>query len=216
MQNQAVQGGLLEAGFRIPQRHDFDERISYPLQTMVFGRVGADGKREAVEGQFGLVPDWVTDAKGGPKYGRHCYNARSESVFDRPSFRDAILKRRAVLPVSAFNEFPDKEAPLRRRFKVHRKDGHPLWLAALWERSERYNIESVSILTSEPMKILEPHHSRSPIILEVDQLDAWMDTDLRDPHKIKPFLKVSPSHHLVMHEEGWGKDDPNLDLFTKD
>jgi putative SOS response-associated peptidase YedK len=212
MQNQAAQGLLFDAGFRIPVRHDFDERILYPLQTVAFGRLGMHG-REGALGQFGLVPAWVDDVKGGPKFGRHCCNARSESVFDKPSFREAILHRRAVMPVSDFYEFPDKETPLRRRFKVHRRDHQAFWLAAVWERSERYNLESVSLLTTEPMKILEPHHSRSPIILEAHELDAWMDTDLKDPHKIRAFLKTSPSHQLVLAEEPWGKDDPNLSLF---
>lgn len=212
MQDQATGDLLFGAGFRVPIRHDFDERIAFPLQPLAFGRIGAAGREGAV-GQFGLLPDWVDDAKGGPKYGRYCYNARSESVFEKPSFRQAILKRRAVLPVNAFYEFPDKEMPVRRRFKIRRQDGQPFWLAAIWERNQRYGVESVSILTGEPMELLAPFHSRSPILLEAGQLEAWLDPGLQAPERIRGYLKTADSNALVLDEEPWGKEDQNLELF---
>lgn len=213
MQDQATGDLLFGAGFRVPIRHDFDERIVFPLQPLAFGRLGAAGREGAV-GQFGLLPDWVDDAKGGPKFGRYCYNARTETVFEKPSFRRAILERRAVLPVNAFYEFPDKETPLRRRFKVRRRDGRPFWLAAIWERNQRYGLESVSILTGEPMELLAPYHSRSPILLDNAQLDAWLDPGMQEPERIRALLKTAASEALGLDEEPWGKEDKNMDLFS--
>jgi putative SOS response-associated peptidase YedK len=145
-----------------------DHRVIYPLQPMAFARLDASGGMEALEGQFGLVPEWVTDAKGGTKFGRYCYNARKETIFDKPSFRSAILKRRALVPVTSFFEFPDREMPLRHRYKIARKDGAAFWLAAIWEHNQRYNLHSVSVITTTPMSLVEKFHSRSPVVLADD------------------------------------------------
>lgn len=212
MQTQRAKNFFHDLGLPLPADWDFGDKAIFPLNPMAFMRQSG-GHSEAAVGQFGLLPDWVDDAKGGPKFGRYCYNARTESVFEKPSFRQAILKRRAVVPVDAFFEFPDKETPLRRRFRVSRKDGAPLLLAAIWERNEKYKLESVSILTGEPMALLAPYHSRSPILLEPGQLTTWLDAGMQSKADIESFLTTAPSEKLVLDEEKWGKNDMNLDLF---
>src|SRR5271154_2916962 len=98
MQAQAAKSKFGFADFEVRVQMDSRERVVFPLQSIVFGRIhAAGGKREAISGQFGLVPDWVGSGRGGAKFGRHCYNARTESVFEKPSFRKAILSRRAVV-----------------------------------------------------------------------------------------------------------------------
>lgn len=213
IQTQRAKNFFRDLGLPLPADWDFGDKATFPLGLMAFVRQPGE-KLEAAQGQFGLVPDWVGDDKGGPKYGRYCYNARTESVFEKPSFRQAILRRRAVVPVDAFYEFPDKETPLRRRFKVSRKDGAPLLMAALWERNEKYKLESVSVLTSEPLACLAPFHSRSPILLEPQQVQAWLDPLMKDAAPIGSYFKVADSAPLVLDEEAWGKPDPNLDLFN--
>lgn len=204
MQAQAAKNKMWEFKIKVRTQMDGDDhRIIYPLQSMVFARLDSGGDKEALVGQFGLVPEWVNDAKGGPKYGRHCYNARKETIFEKPSFKTAILKRRAVVPVTAFFEFPDKETPLRHRYKISRKDGNALWLAAIWEHNQKYNLDSVSIITTTPMILVEKYHSRSPVVLGDDQLDLWLDPDLDSRHQLEAFLATSSSECLVLEEEPW-------------
>src|SRR4051812_39768170 len=95
---------------RFPARVQMDllERVIFPLQQICFARLDpVTGKGESAGGQFGLVPEWVKDDRGGKSYGRHWYNARMETVFEKPSFRKAILARRAAIPVMAFFEYAD-------------------------------------------------------------------------------------------------------------
>jgi putative SOS response-associated peptidase YedK len=164
-------------------------------------------------GQFGLVPEWVDEAKGGAKYGRHCYNARTETVFQKPSFRKAILARRAVVPVDAFYEFPDKEVPLRHRFKVRARDGRGFWLGAIWERNDALGLDSVAVLTTGPMDLVAPFHSRSPVILDDDQVGAWLDPSKRDAGVIAEAFKVHDSKRFEVEREAWGKDMKQEELF---
>src|SRR4051812_10063569 len=91
MQNQKVKSLFGRLNFQTRVQMDLLEKAVYPLQELVVGRTDpATGNRETLPAQFGLVPDWVDDERGGSKYGRHCYNARTETVFEKPSFRQAI------------------------------------------------------------------------------------------------------------------------------
>jgi putative SOS response-associated peptidase YedK len=209
MQAQGAKKKFLFAGLKTRFQTDLDERRDrFPLQTLAFGRVHpSTGEREAVDGQFGLVPDWVGPDRGGAKFGRNCYNARTETVFGKPSFRKAILARRAVVPVDCFYEFPDKESPLRHRFKVKARNGEGFWLAAIWERNEALNLESVAVLTTGPMGLLEPFHSRSPLILDDAQLDGWLDPKLKDASAIAEAFAVHGSEPFELEREAWGKRD---------
>ena len=209
MQNQAARTALGDFGFAGKLPTDNLEKIVFPLQNMAVGLVhDGSGERLAVNAQFGLVPHWVKDDKGGPRYGRYCYNARSETVFEKPSFRQAILQRRAVLPVSSFYEFPDKEEPLQHRFRIHQQDDEPFWLAGLWEYHRDYELTSFSILTTGPMKLLADFHSRSPLVLDDHQIDGWLDPGMKKPDAIAGFFKVHDSNVFQLEKQAWSKKAP--------
>ena len=215
MQNQSIKSLLGPFSYQGRVGSDEpDNRMIYPLHPMLFARLNPQsGAPEALQGQFGLLPPWVDDAKGGPKFGRFCYNARSESIFEKPSFRDAILTQRALIPVTAFYEFPDHEKPLRHRYKVFRRDQAPFWFAGLWAHSPRYNVTSCSIVTVGPMAVLEEFHSRSPLILDQAQAEAWLDPQKKEAPALRPFFKPAPSQDLVAEAEDWGQQDNTLQLF---
>jgi putative SOS response-associated peptidase YedK len=164
-------------------------------------------------GQFGLVPEWVTAYRGGAKFGRNCYNARTETVFEKPSFRKAILARRAVVPVEAFYEFPDKEVPLRHRFKVRTRGGRPFWLAAIWERNEALDMDSLAVLTTGPMDLVAPFHSRSPVVLDEEQISGWLDPEIRDSISIASTFAVHGSESFEVIQETWGNEPNQAELF---
>jgi putative SOS response-associated peptidase YedK len=78
---------------------------------------------------FGLVPHWAE-----PKLARMTYNARSETVASKPSFRSAWRNGQlAAIPVRCFYE-PNYETGKAVRHAIKREDGKPFWLAGLWER----------------------------------------------------------------------------------
>lgn len=174
------------------------ERISYPLSPIFFIRQEPGHDPELCEGQYGLVPAWVTDAKGGLGYGKHCYNARSETVFEKPSFRDPILRRRAVVPVTGYLEVQDLGEAPGRHFRVRREGGEPIYLAGLWDYNERYKALSCSILTSEPQPWIADKHSRSPILLGEAQIARWLDPALKDKDEIRGFLQIYRGAGLKM------------------
>ncbi|MFM9880378.1 MAG: SOS response-associated peptidase [Burkholderiaceae bacterium] len=92
--------------------------------------VGDDAvpEREAVLGQFGLVPHWAKDEK----FGRRTFNARSETAAALPSFRDAWRKgQRCIIPADAIYE-PDWRSGKAVPARICRADGEPMGIAGLW------------------------------------------------------------------------------------
>ena len=87
-------------------------------------------EREALSGQFGLIPHWAKDVS----IGKRTYNARSETAASKPSFRDAWRHgQRCIIPVDAFYE-PDWRSGKAVPTRISRADGKPIGLAGLWSR----------------------------------------------------------------------------------
>ena len=85
-------------------------------------------EREALSGQFGLIPYWATDTT----IARHTYNARSETAATKPSFRDAWKHgQRCIIPAEAFYE-PDWRSGKAVPTRISRADGEPVDIAGLW------------------------------------------------------------------------------------
>lgn len=131
--------------------------------------------------RWGLVPGWAKD----PKIGARAFNARSEELEDKPMFRGALIKRRAVVPTTGYYEWkqlPDRKVP----HYIHPADGSPLFLAGLYEwwkdpaKAEddpsRW-VLSFTILTRNAIGPLGSIHDRMPLFLDGDFADAWLDTD---------------------------------------
>jgi len=86
--------------------------------------------QEALIGQFGLVPHWASDLK----LGRHTYNARSETVATKPSFRDAWRQaRHCIIPAMAIYE-PDWRSGKAIPTRIRRADEQPMGIAGLWDQ----------------------------------------------------------------------------------
>ena len=85
-------------------------------------------EREALQGCFGMIPRWAKDAT----IARRTYNARSETVSEKPSFRDAWrLGRRCIIPAEAFYE-PDWRSGKAVPTRIARPDGEPMGIAGIW------------------------------------------------------------------------------------
>ena len=123
--------------------------------------------------RWGLVPFWAKDEK----IGYRTINARSESVAEKPSFREAYKKRRCLIPATGFYEW--QKAPSGKTpYHIVPNDG--LWaFAGLWERWEKGDepLETFTILTTEAANSIAQIHPRMPTILEPGDYDAWLATE---------------------------------------
>ena len=78
--------------------------------------------------RWGLVPAWVKD----PRKFALLINARAETVLEKPAFKNAIRRRRCLVPADGYYEWQDRDGR-KRPFFIHRRDGQPFGFAALAE-----------------------------------------------------------------------------------
>lgn len=137
--------------------------------------------RRLESARWGLVPSWAKDVSIGAR----AFNARAEELEDKPMFRNALEKRRAIVPTSGYYEWkttPDGKVP----HYIRPADGEPLFLAGLYEwwrdktkaddDPDRWLL-SFTILTRDAIGELGSIHDRMPLFVDPDFADAWLDTD---------------------------------------
>jgi putative SOS response-associated peptidase YedK len=149
---------------------------------------------EAALVQWSLVPAW---AKTPPSTA--LVNARAETVTVKPSFRDAFLRRRCVIPASGFYEWA-QHGKARKPWLFQRPGGAAFGFAGLWETWRAPNgtvLESCAFITTAPNAVMRPVHHRMPVILTPATYDSWLDP-AADPEKhLIPLLRPAPDDTLT-------------------
>ena len=134
------------------------------------------GSREFALLRWGLVPFWAKD----PKFGYSTINARAEEAAVKPAFRDALKKRRCLVPADAFYEWQRIDPKTKYPFAFALKSGEPYAFAGLWDSwhgKENETLETFTILTTDPNELMEPVHNRMPVILEPKDYERWLDPE---------------------------------------
>jgi putative SOS response-associated peptidase YedK len=191
---QPVQGELKPEAFpgykapfirRPPERSSGDEAVP---------------DREAVVGLFGLLPFWAKDTK----LTKSTYNARSETVATKPSFRDAWKRaQHCIVPAAAFYE-PDWRTGKHIPTRISRADGKPMGIAGLWERWKSpvgEEVFSFTMLTvnADTHPVMCAYHrpddeKRMIVLLREDDYDAWLDAPAE---RSMDFMRQCPPEELV-------------------
>src|SRR5918996_6212180 len=157
---------------RLPQSNSPPRYNIAPTDQISIIRIDPrDGERELVMARWGLVP-WFS--KTMPKVPH--INARAETVHEKPLFREAFAKRRALVPATGFFEW-QKRADGKQPYRFQREDLQPFAFAGLWEfaRLGGNDILSAAIIVGEPNPLAAAVHDRMPVILDPDDYDRWLD-----------------------------------------
>ncbi len=129
--------------------------------------------------RWGLVPAWAKD----PSIGVRAFNARSEEVEDKPMFRQALVKRRAVVPASGYYEWHTDDG-VKTPYYIRPQGGEPLLFAGLyewWKDSTKADDDparwmlSFTIMTRAAVGELGSIHDRMPLFIDADHADVWLD-----------------------------------------
>ncbi len=123
---------------------------------------------------FGLIPSWAT------KRSSMQVNARSETVFEKASFKEAYRRRRCLIPLNGYFEW--KKDPLTKKSKPHfilSATGDYFVFAGIYEswydNKLRETILTCALLTTEPNEKISQLHDRMPVILESYQWETWLN-----------------------------------------
>jgi putative SOS response-associated peptidase YedK len=158
-------------------------------------------EREALVGRFGLIPHWATDSK----LSKSTYNARSETVATKPSFRDAWKHaQHCIIPAEAIYE-PDWRSGKAVSARICRADGAPMGLAGLysnWKDPKGDIVRSFTMLTinADQHSFMNQFHKptdekRMVVVLNEDAYQAWLEAPV---DKSMQFMRAVPADQLVV------------------
>ena len=181
---------------------EFVRTETYPVNynvaptQQVYAVAEHDDERILTSFRWGFIPFWAKDIKIGAK----AINARSETVAEKPMFKQSFAQRRCLIPADGFYEWQRKETGKLPHYITGADDRAPLPLAGLWsswrdpETEER--VLSCTILTGSPNTLMEPIHDRMPIILPPDTWDTWLDRDYEDVEALQSMLRSYPAEEM--------------------
>jgi putative SOS response-associated peptidase YedK len=129
---------------------------------------------------WGLVPSWSKDKTRSASM----INARSETLTEKPSFRNLLTKYRCVIPIQGFYEWQvlpsEIKKPKKQAHYISRSDGQIMTLAGLWttwKDADNSLLQTCTIITIEATNKLSEIHHRMPVILEREALNEWLSVD---------------------------------------
>jgi putative SOS response-associated peptidase YedK len=159
-----------------------------------------EGARHAEFIQWGLVPSWASD----PSIGARLANARSDSAFEKPSFRDAIRLRRCLIPADLFYEWQAIPGQRKKQpYAVRLRSEEPFALGGIWEfwrpKAGGEGFASCAILTTAPNTLMSPIHDRMPVIVPPERFRAWLDPRTPSPAIVDIMQSSYPSDDM----EAW-------------
>jgi putative SOS response-associated peptidase YedK len=158
------------------------------------------GTRTLDRYRWGLVPSWAKD----PSIANRLFNARAETVAEKPSFRSAFAKRTCVIPVDGFYEWDHREGQNKQPHYFTRVDGEPLFFAGLYERwwdpekpKDEPALQTCTVITTEPNDDMDELHNRLPVILAPGDVETWLDVADTTPEERLALLRPAPKDTLT-------------------
>ena len=149
-----------------------------------------DGVRTLELMRWGLVPFWGTKPGARPPL---MINARIESVDTKRVFRDALERKRCLVPADGFYEWKKLGSKKKQPMYIHPGDHRFFAFAGLWARAktDEGELHSFAIITGPANELVEKIHDRMPVVLDRSTWNAWLDPSL-DGDGARALLTVPP------------------------
>jgi putative SOS response-associated peptidase YedK len=187
---------LVRDTFGYAEQPNFPPRYNVaPTQPIPVVRI-ENGRRSFALARWGLIPAWVQDPRGFSLL----INARAESVLDKPAFRNAIRRRRCLIPADGFYEWK-QDGGRKRPFYATAKG--PVAFAGLWEPWMGPNgeeMETACIITTSANRTLRPLHDRMPVVIPPQAFDLWLDCTNVDAVTAAALLVPAPEYTFEAYE----------------
>lgn len=127
---------------------------------------------ELTTARWGLVPHWAKDEKTGYEM----FNARADTIAEKPAFKGPIRHRRCLIPADAFYEWQGEKGR-KKAFRISMKDDALFAFAGIWDTWDMGNrrLRTCSIITTEANDLVREIHGRMPVILPEEDERAWLE-----------------------------------------
>ncbi len=148
--------------------------------------------------RWGLLPSWVKD----PGKFALLINARAETAAEKPAFKNAIRRRRCLIPADGYYEWHGHDRHKRPYF-IHRHDGQPFGLAGLaetWIGPNGEELDTVAIVTAPASADLAVLHHRVPVTIAPGDFDRWLDCRADDAEDVAVLLTAPEEGEFAWHQ----------------
>jgi putative SOS response-associated peptidase YedK len=178
-----------------PLANDLGPRFNVAPTDDALVVVQHEERRAITAYRWGLIPHWADAARVGSRM----FNARAETLTSSPAFRDALRRKRCLVPVDGFYEWK-REGTRRQPYLIARTDGRPLALAGLWSgwrdpAADRV-IRTFTIVTAGPNAQVADLHDRMPVVVPEEAWSTWLDPHLNDPAELQGLLQPNEEVEL--------------------
>ena len=188
----------IRALFGYGEEPDFPPRYNVaPTQPIPVVRL-SEGRRSFALVRWGLMPPWVKD----PRTFSLLINARGESVLDKPAFRNAMRRRRCLVPADGFYEWK-ADGARKRPYFIRPVAGGPIAFAGLWECWTGPNgeeVETACVVTTAANRSLRPLHDRMPVVIPPAAFDLWLDCANVEAETAAALIAPAPETFFSAHE----------------
>jgi putative SOS response-associated peptidase YedK len=187
----------LARAFQITAMPNVERRFNIAPPQMVLSLHRTPVGREIRSLEWGLIPSWM---KNTLMTGR-LINARSETILEKPAFREAFKRRRCLVLADGFYEW-QRIGRRKRPYFFSMRDNRPFAFAGLWERWKTESgkvIESCAILTTSANEIISPVHERMPVIIHPNNYEIWLENSMSRHLLLMDLLKPYLGGDIVTH-----------------
>jgi putative SOS response-associated peptidase YedK len=196
-----------------PPRHNIAPTQPVPVVIV------ENGARHFRLMRWGLIPAWVKD----PRKITLMINARSEGITERPAFKNAIRRRRCLLPADGYYEW-QAAGGRKRPYFIYRADRRPFALAGVsesWIGPNGEELDTVAIVTTAASRDLAVLHHRVPVAIRDEDFARWLDCTSDSADDVMGLLASPEVGEFTWHEVSTrvnhaDNDDPQLILPITD
>lgn len=169
-----------------PLQGSYLPRWNIPPTSPILTVLSDGDLRAAGMMRWGLTPSRSRNRGSAP---RLLFNARAETIDQRPIFRNAFAGRRCLVPANGFYEWQTGTGRTKTPRWVSHRDGSPVAFAGIWygAQPDEEDRGACIIITTAANPLVAPIHDRMPVILPPEQFDAWL-SNRTDPEALLALL----------------------------
>src|SRR3984957_18412649 len=163
-----------------PPRHNVAPTQPIPVVILEYG------VRHFRLVRWGLLPPWVKD----PRKFALLINARAETVLEKPAFKNAMKRRRCLVPADGYYEW-QSAGKIKQPYFIYRRDRQPFGFAGLaetWLGPNGEELDTVAIVTAPASADLVALHHRVPVTIAPDDFDRWLDCRANDAGMVMALM----------------------------
>ncbi len=200
----------IESRFGVSVPQSYRPRYNIAPTQEILALISEGQSRILQNLRWGLIPHWAKDSKIAQKL----INARAETLWEKPSFRDAVRRRRCLIIADGFYEW--RQTPQGKKIPVYvrLKSKEPFGFAGLWETwqsPDGQTLKTCTIITTEPNELIKPIHNRMPVIVPRDLEELWLDPSPKARAELERVLRPYHAEELELFDVSSAVNSPTND-----